>query len=126
MDLDQLKIEIYKLLSSYNIYANYLPSKDEEDKELDYFNNVYVVYSLKDIEDMGYKNNISLEIQIVSSLDNKDKTENIALEIDKIFNGLYMENVDSKFIHPNIFYIPLDDLEDKKAIITLQYKIFIY
>lgn len=126
MDLDQLKIEIYKLLSSYNTYANYLPSKDEEDKELDYFNNVYVVYSLKDIEDMGYKNNISLEIQIVSSLDNKDKTENIALEIDKIFNGLYMENVDSKFIHPNIFYIPLDDLEDKKAIITLQYKIFIY
>lgn len=126
MDLDQLKIEIYKLLSSYNTYANYLPSKDEEDKELDYFNNVYVAYSLKDIEDMGYKNNISLEIQIVSSLDNKDKTENIALEIDKIFNGLYIENVDSKFIHPNIFYIPLDDLEDKKAIITLQYKIFIY
>lgn len=128
MDLILLQQEIYKTLFKItnNIYADYLPSNDENDKELDYFNNVYVVYSLRDIEDMGYKNNITLEIEVVSSLNNKGRVYTEALKIDKSLNNLYIENVNGKLVHPNVFFIPLDDLEEKKAIVTLNYKIFIY
>lgn len=127
MDLKLLQQEIYKILSEgNNLYLDYLPIKDENDNELDYLNNTYITYSLKNIEDLGYKASIILEIEVVSDLSNKIDVQAKAFDIDKLLNNAWIDNCSSKIIRSNIYFMPFDDLENKKSLVTLSYKILKY
>ena len=127
MDLKLLQQELYKLLSEgNNLYLDYLPIKDENDNELDYLNNTYITYSLKNIEDLGYKDSIILEIEVVSDLSNKIDVQAKALYIDKLLNNTWIESCNSKIIRSNIYFMTFDDLENKKSLVTLSYKILKY
>ena len=83
--MELLQEELYKVISSCsdNVYLDYLPTTDENDNELDYLNNIYINYSLKNIEDLAYKDSIILEIEVVSSLMNKIKVQAKAVDVDK-------------------------------------------
>lgn len=126
--MELLQEELYKLISgcSDNVYLDYLPTTDENDNELDYLNNIYINYSLKNIEDLSYKDSIILEIEVVSNLINKIKVQSKAVEIDKLLSGLWIENCCSKIIRSNVYFMPFDDLENKESMITLSYKIYKY
>ena len=127
MGLKLLQQEIYKILSlDNNLYLDYLPIKDENDNELDYINNTYITYSLKNIEDLGYKDSIILEIEVVSDLSNKIDVQTKAFDIDKLLNNAWIENSSSKIIRSNVYFIPFDDLENKKSLVALSYKILKY
>ncbi|SCJ00030.1 Uncharacterised protein [uncultured Clostridium sp.] len=127
MDLKLLQQEIYKILSlDNNLYLDYLPIEDENDNELDYLNNTYITYSLKNIEDLGYKDSIILEIEVVSDLSNKIKVQAKAFDIDKLLNNTWVDNCNSKIIRSNVYYMPIDDLENNKSLVTLSYKILKY
>ena len=128
MDLELLQKELYKILSlsSSNLYLDYLPTNDESDKELDYLQNIYCTYALKNIEDMVYKDSILLEVEVVSSLMNKIEVQKKAIDIDKLLNNEWIDNCNSKIIRSNIYFMSFDDLEDNKALVILNYKIFKY
>ena len=127
MDLRLLQKELYKLLSEgNNLYLDYLPIEDEKGNKLDYLNKVYITYSLKNIEDLSYKDSIILEIEIVSELINKIDVQAKAFDIDKLLKDVWIENCGSKIIRSNIYYINFDDLEKNKALVTLSYKILKY
>ena len=127
MDLKLLQQEIYKILSiDNNLYLDYLPIEDENGNELDYLNSTYITYSLKNIEDLGYKDSIILEIEVVSDLSNKIKVQAKALDIDKLLNNTWVDKCSSKIIRSNVYYMPIDDLENKKSLVTLSYKILKY
>ncbi len=123
-----LQQEIYKLISidDNNVYSDYLPLKDENDIDLDYSRNTYIAYILKNIEGLIYKDSIMLDVEITSALENRLKIRDKAIEIDKLLNNTYISNCDSKIIRSNVWYIPFNDLEEKKAMVTLSYKIFKY
>lgn len=126
--MELLQEELYRLISSCsdNVYLDYLPTTDKNDNELDYLNNIYINYSLKNIEDLAYKDSIILEIEVVSSLMNKIKVQAKAVEVDKLLSGLWIENCCSKIIRSNVYFMPFDDLENKQSMITLSYKIYKY
>lgn len=87
--MELLQEELYKVISSCsdNVYLDYLPTTDENDNELDYLNNIYINYSLKNIEDLAYKDSIILEIEVVSSLMNKIKVQAKAVDVDKLLKN---------------------------------------
>lgn len=126
--MEVLQEELYKLISSCsnNVYLDYLPTADENDNELDYLNNIYINYSLKNIEDLVYKDSIILEIEVVSSLMNKIKVQAKAVEVDKLLSGSWIENCCSKVIRSNVYFMTFDDLENKQSMVTLSYKIYKY
>ncbi|MBS4956567.1 MAG: hypothetical protein KHZ99_05920 [Clostridium sp.] len=126
--MELLQEELYKLLSSCsdNVYLDYLPATDENDNELDYLNNIYINYSLKNIEDLAYKDSIILEIEVVSNLINKIKVQSKAVEVDKLLKNCWIENCYSKIIRSNVYFITFDDLESKQSMVTLSYKIYKY
>ena len=126
--MELLQEELYKVISSCsdNVYLDYLPTTDENDNELDYLNNIYINYSLKNIEDLAYKDSIILEIEVVSSLINKIKVQSNAVEVDKLLSGLWIENCNSKVIRSNVYFMTFDDLENKQSMVTLSYKIYKY
>lgn len=123
-----LQQEIYKLISvnGNNVYSDFLPSKDENDIDLDYSKNLYITYSLKNIEDIGYKDSILLDVEVISSLENRLNVRDKALELDELLKDTYIEKCDSKIIRSNVYFMPFNDLEDSKALITLSYKILKY
>lgn len=123
-----LQQEIYKLISvnGNNVYSDFLPSKDENDIDLDYSKNLYITYSLKNIEDIGYKDSILLDVEVISSLENRLNVRDKALELDELLKDTYIEKCDSKIIRNNVWYMPFNDLEDRKSMVTLSYKIFKY
>ena len=123
-----LQQEIYKLISidDNNVYSDYLPSKDVDNNELDYSRNIYITYSIKNIEDLGYKDSIILELEVISNIENRTSVRDKALELDKLLNDTYIEKCDSKIIRSNVYFMPFNDLEDSKALITLSYKILKY
>ena len=116
--MELLQEELYKVISSCsdNVYLDYLPTTDENDNELDYLNNIYINYSLKNIEDLAYKDSIILEIEVVSSLMNKIKVQVKAVELDKLLSGSWIENCCSKIIRSNVYFMPFDDLENNKTL----------
>jgi len=126
--MELLQEELYKLISSCsdNVYLDYLPTTDENDNELDYLNNIYINYSLKNIEDLAYKDSIILEIEVVSSLSNKIKVQAKAVDVDKLLSGSWIKNCNAKVIRSNVYFMPFDDLENKQSMVTLSYKIYKY
>lgn len=123
-----LQQEIYKLISvnGNNVYSDFLPSEDENDIDLDYSKNIYITYFLKNIEDLGYKDSIILELEVISNIENRTSVRDKALELDKLLNDTYIEKCDSKIIRSNVYFMPFNDLKDSKALITLSYKILKY
>lgn len=123
-----LQQEIYKLISvnGNNVYSDFLPSEDENDIDLDYSKNIYITYILKNIEDIGYKDSILLDVEVISSLENRLNVRDKALELDELLKDTYIEKCDSKIIRSNVYFMPFNDLEDSKALITLSYKILKY
>lgn len=126
--MELLQEELYKVISSCsdNVYLDYLPTTDENDNELDYLNNIYINYSLKNIEDLAYKDSIILEIEVVSSLMNKIKVQAKAVDVDKLLSGSWIKNCNAKVIRSNVYFMPFDDLENKQSMVTLSYKIYKY
>ena len=126
--MELLQEELYKLISSSsnNVYLDYLPTADENDNELDYLNNIYINYSLKNIEDLAYKDSIILEIEVVSGLMNKIKVQAKAVDVDKLLSGSWIKNCNAKVIRSNVYFMPFDDLENKQSMVTLSYKIYKY
>lgn len=120
--MQQLKKELYKLLNvnSNIVFLDFIPPKDENDNELDY-NNIFITYSLGDIKDLGHRQIIYLDIEIISKLDNRSGCEEKAEEIDSILNNIYIKNCNAKIIHDDIYYNKLNDLEEDKTIIRLNY-----
>ena len=105
---------------------NQLTVIDENGNELDYLNSTYITYSLKNIEDLGYKDSIILEIEVVSDLSNKIDVQTKAFDIDKLLSNAWIENSSSKIIRSNVYFMSFDDLENKKSLVTLSYKILKY
>ena len=126
--MEVLQEELYKVISSCsdNVYLDYLPTTDENDNELDYLNNIYINYSLKNIEDLAYKDSIILEIEVVSSLMNKIKVQAKAVDVDKLLKNCWIKNCNSKVIRSNVYFMTFDDLENKQSMVTLSYKIYKY
>lgn len=126
--MEVLQEELYKLISSCsnNVYLDYLPTTDENDNELDYLNNIYINYSLKNIEDLAYKDSIILEIEVVSGLMNKIKVQAKAVDVDKLLSGSWIKNCNAKVIRSNVYFMSFDDLENKQSMVTLSYKIYKY
>ena len=104
--MELLQEELYKLISSCsnNVYLDYLPTADENDNELDYLNNIYINYSLKNIEDLAYKDSIILEIEVVSGLMNKIKVQAKAVDVDKLLSGSWIKNCNAKVIRSNVYF----------------------
>lgn len=125
MEFSILQKEIYKLLKLYDPFFSYLPSKDENDKELD-FNNIYTVYKFTNIADEGYKKEVNLEIQIISKLENEASVLKQAVDIDKVINKTYLEPCNCRIVRENSYFIPINDFEDKKHYTTLNYIINYY
>lgn len=127
MNLELLQEELYKILSvGNNVYLGNLPVRDEDDNDLDYLNKTYITYSLNNIEDLNYKDSIILEIEVVSALSNKISVQAKAIEIDGLLKGEWIENCNAKIIRSNVYFISFDDLENDRALITLNYKIYKY
>ncbi|WP_302579500.1 hypothetical protein [Clostridium saudiense] len=126
--MELLQEELYKVISSCsdNVYLDYLPTTDENDNELDYLNNIYINYSLKNIEDLAYKDSIILEIEVVSGLMNKIKVQAKAVDVDKLLSGSWIKNCNAKVIRSNVYFMSFDDLENKQSMVTLSYKIYKY
>ena len=126
--MELLQEELYKVISSCsdNVYLDYLPTTDENDNELDYLNNIYINYSLKNIEDLAYKDSIILEIEVVSGLMNKIKVQAKAVDVDKLLSGSWIKNCNAKVIRSNVYFMSFDDLENKQSMGTLSYKIYKY
>lgn len=123
--MQELKKELYKLLDINNnnkVFLDFIPPKDENDNELDY-SNIFITYSLGDIKDLGHRQIIYLDIEIISKLDNRSNCEEKAKEIDSILNNSYIKNCNAKIIRDDIYYNKLNDLEEDKTIIKLNYMI---
>ena len=101
-----------------------MPLKDEEGKDLDYLNNIYVTYKLLEIRDMVYKNEIPLEIQVISNKINKDKIDKISIEIDQILNKKVLTK--ARVVRQNVWLVPFFDIEEENEYITLQYYISMF
>lgn len=120
--MQELKKELYKLLNvnSNMVFLDFIPPKNEKDEELDY-NNIFITYSLGNIEDLGDRQIIYLDIEIISKLDNRNLCEEKAEEIDSILNNTYIKNCNAKIVRDNIYFNKLNDLEENKAIVRLNY-----
>lgn len=127
MDLELLQKELYKILSTIaKTYADSLPLKDINENELNYVRNTYITYSLKNIEDLGYKDSILLDVEVVSGSLNKLKVQDSAIKTDLLLNRKWIESCNAKLVRSNIYFMPFLDEEEDKFVVTLSYKILKY
>ncbi len=110
--------EIYKLLNEFNVYIDELPVKDEENRELDYLNNVYVTYTIKNARDSVYKNIFDLELQVITHKKNKFDAQEVAITIDSILNKKVLNA--ARITRKNAWLVLFIDEDDKQNIV-LQY-----
>lgn len=110
--------EIYKLLNEFNVYIDELPVKDEENRELDYLNNVYVTYTIKNARDSVYKNIFDLELKVITHKKNKFDAQEVAITIDSILNKKVLNA--ARITRKNAWLVLFIDEDDKQNIV-LQY-----
>lgn len=124
MNLKLIEDEIYNVIVtlSNNVFLDELPLKDELGKELDYINKVYVTYRLLDIDNGSYRDNIFLEVQVVSNKENKIQSQDLAINLDKKLNRTILS--ESRIIRQNAWFIPATI--DDKYYATLQYYVLNY
>lgn len=122
MDLELLQMEIYDLLKDYNTFLDEIPLLDENNKELDYQNKIYISYCFRGISDGMYRKDISLDINLVTNTKNKISLQKQAIEIDEKLNRKMLTN--SRIVRQNGWYVNFK--EDEKENIILQYFLITY
>lgn len=117
-DLKELNREVYSLLDCFNTFIDELPLKDEHNKKLDYLENIYVAYSIKNSRDNVYKDIFDLEVQVISDKKNKFETQEIAFLIDKKLNKQILTG--ARINRKNAWLVRFADHGNKENIV-LQY-----
>ena len=110
--------EICNLLNEFNVYIDELPLKDENGKKLDYLENIYVTYSIKNASDFTYKDIFDLELQIITDKKNKFDAQEVAMTIDSKLNKKVLTA--ARITRKNAWLVQFIDDEDKQNIV-LQY-----
>ena len=110
--------EICNLLKEFNVYIDELPLKDENGKKLNYLENIYVTYSIKNASDFTYKDIFDLELQVITNKTNKFDAEEVAMRIDAILNKKVLTA--ARITRKNAWLVQFIDEEDKQNIV-LQY-----
>ena len=110
--------EICNLLKEFNVYIDELPLKDENGKKLNYLENIYVTYSIKNASDFTYKDIFDLELQIITDKKNKFDAQEVAMTIDSKLNKKVLTA--ARITRKNAWLVQFIDEEDKQNIV-LQY-----
>ena len=118
MDLKDISGGIYRILDCFNTYIDELPLKDENGKELNYLDNIYVTYSFKGASDKVYKNIFDLEVQVITDKKNKFEAQEVARIIDSRLNKTHLNG--ARITKKNAWLVEFIDEENKQNII-LQY-----
>ena len=110
--------EICNLLKEFNVYIDELPLKDENGKKLNYLENIYVTYSIKNASDFTYKDIFDLELQVITDKTNKFDAQEVAMAIDSKLNKKVLTA--ARITRKNAWLVQFVDEEDKQNIV-LQY-----
>ena len=110
--------EICNLLKEFNVYIDELPLKDENGKKLNYLENIYVTYSIKNARDSTYKDIFDLELQVITDKTNKFDAQEVAMAIDSKLNKKVLTA--ARITRKNAWLVQFVDEEDKQNIV-LQY-----
>lgn len=110
--------EICNLLKEFNVYIDELPLKDENGKKLNYLENIYVTYSIKNASDSTYKDIFDLELQVITDKKNKFDAQDVAMRIDAILNKKVLNT--ARITRKNAWLVQFIDDEHKQNIV-LQY-----
>ena len=110
--------EICSLLNEFNVYIDELPLKDENGKKLNYLENIYVTYSIKNARDSTYKDIFDLELQVITDKTNKFDAQEVAMAIDSKLNKKVLTA--ARITRKNAWLVQFVDEEDKQNIV-LQY-----
>ena len=110
--------EICNLLKEFNVYIDELPLKDENGKKLNYLENIYVTYSIKNASDFTYKDIFDLELQIITDKKNKFDAQEVAMTIDSKLNKKVLTA--ARITRKNAWLVQFIDDENKQNIV-LQY-----
>lgn len=110
--------EICNLLKEFNVYIDELPLKDENGKKLNYLENIYVTYSIKNARDSTYKDIFDLELQVITDKTNKFDAQEVAMAIDSKLNKKVLTA--ARITRKNAWLVQFIDDEHKQNIV-LQY-----
>lgn len=110
--------EICNLLKEFNVYIDELPLKDENGKKLNYLENIYVTYSIKNARDSTYKDIFDLELQVITDKTNKFDAQEVAMAIDSKLNKKVLTA--ARITRKNAWLVQFIDDENKQNIV-LQY-----
>lgn len=110
--------EICNLLKEFNVYIDELPLKDENGKKLNYLENIYVTYSIKNASDSIYKDIFDLELQVITDKTNKFDAQEVAMAIDSKLNKKVLTA--ARITRKNAWLVQFIDDENKQNIV-LQY-----
>ena len=110
--------EICNLLKEFNVYIDELPLKDESGKKLNYLEDIYVTYSIKNASDFTYKDIFDLELQIITDKKNKFDAQEVAMTIDSKLNKKVLTA--ARITRKNAWLVQFIDDENKQNIV-LQY-----
>lgn len=110
--------EICNLLKEFNVYIDELPLKDENGKKLNYLENIYVTYSIKNASDFTYKDIFDLELQVITDKTNKFDAQEVAMAIDSKLNKKVLTA--ARITRKNAWLVQFIDDENKQNIV-LQY-----
>ena len=110
--------EICNLLKEFNVYIDELPLKDENGKKLNYLENIYVTYSIKNARDSTYKDIFDLELQVITDKTNKFDAQEVAMAIDSKLNKKVLTA--ARITRKNAWLVQFIDDENKQNI-ALQY-----
>ena len=126
-NIEEFLKEIYKELNvfSNNVFLDYLPLKNATNATLN-FNNIYITYTVKNVEDLRYKDNYILEIEFISKLENNIEVKKLCNTVDKSLNFKWLTNSKCKITRTNTHKLFFNDIEENKAYATLIYNVFKY
>ena len=110
--------EICNLLKEFNVYIDELPLKDENGKKLNYLENIYVTYSIKNASDFTYKDIFDLELQVITDKTNRFDAQEVAMAIDSKLNKKVLTA--ARITRKNAWLVQFIDDENKQNIV-LQY-----
>lgn len=119
IDLEILQEEIKDLIGNENYYLDELPS------DFDFKNYIGIVAKIGDsIQDNYYRNDITLELRLVSNKFRKIEIQRLAKELELRLNKKYLKISNARIIKQNIFYTSY--LDEDKLNVVLQFYILNY
>lgn len=117
VDLEVIQENVIKLIAYENLFLDELPS------DFNFINNIGIVAKVgNSIQDNTYRDDLTLELRLVSNKNKKIDMQRLSMELETKLNKTYFLNC--RIIKQNAFYISYID-EDKQNIV-LQFYILNY